>query len=83
MTTRPADWPAVLAVCPVKGCPVRWRTGRNRRCPEHLADDERDDHVAEVWASGVMDAPAGRADPSPDGGGPAPARSLELAKPRR
>jgi len=51
--------PPALARCVIRGCPWRWRTGPDRRCPHHDGDDHG---LAERLGVDLTAAPAGRHD---------------------
>jgi hypothetical protein len=47
--------------CPVRGCPVRYRGGPDRLCPDHVDEPVRDP-AAEAWRErldALMGAPGG------------------------
>jgi hypothetical protein len=39
--------PPRLARCPAPSCPIRWRTGPDRECPEHRDTDDAVTRAAE------------------------------------
>jgi hypothetical protein len=56
---------APLARCPVKACPVRYATGRDRACAEHGADDDAVFRAA--MELGIEQTPGDRGDGQHDG----------------
>lgn len=47
-----------LAKCPVRGCPVRYAAGPDRRCRDHGDSDQADDLAARAEAFGARVGPA-------------------------